>query len=69
MALGHRLQVMAAMMDADVAAVYGPKGVHDPGRTAVRHGSGPGSVTLGGCRLPGRGSAPRTAPGASCAVV
>jgi putative transposase len=52
MAVGTGLQVMAAMMDADVAAVCGPKGVHDPERTAVRHGSGPGSVTLGGRRVP-----------------
>jgi len=28
------------------------KGRHDPDRAAVRHGSGPGSVTLGGRRVP-----------------
>jgi hypothetical protein len=37
MAVGTGLQVMAAMMDADVAAVCGPKGKHDPNRSAVRH--------------------------------
>ena len=52
MAVGTGLQVMAAMMDADVAAVCGTKGKHDPGRTAVRHGSEKGSVTLGGRRVP-----------------
>jgi transposase-like protein len=52
MAVGAGLQVMVAMMDADVATVCGPKGKHDPDRTAVRHGSGRGSVTLGGRRVP-----------------
>ena len=52
MAVGTGLQVMAAMMNADVEAVCGPKGKHDPGRGAVRHGTGDGSVTLGGRRVP-----------------
>jgi putative transposase len=52
MAVGTGLQVMAAMMDADVTAVCGPKGRHDPGRAAVRHGTEKGSVTLGGRRVP-----------------
>jgi putative transposase len=52
MAVGTGLQVMAAMMNADVAAVCGPKGRHDPDRTAVRHGTEAGSVTLGGRRVP-----------------
>jgi transposase-like protein len=52
MAVGTGLQVMAAMMDADVTAVCGPKGRHDPVRAAVRHGSEKGSVTLGGRRMP-----------------
>ena len=52
MAVGTGLQVMAAMMNADVEAVCGPKGRHDANRDAVRHGSGDGSVTLGGRRLP-----------------
>ena len=67
MAVGTGLQVMAAMMDADVTAVCGPKGKHDPDRTAVRHGTENGSVTLGGRRVPvsGRGCARPTGP-ASC---
>jgi transposase-like protein len=52
MAVGTGLQVMAAMMTADVEAVCGPKGKHAPQRAAVRHGVGDGSVTLGGRRLP-----------------
>ena len=39
-------------MEADVEALAGPRGRHDKGRTAVRHGSGAGSVTLGGRRVP-----------------
>jgi len=51
MAVGTGLQVMAAMMNADVEASCGPKGKHDPGRAAVRHGTEAGSVTLGGRRV------------------
>ncbi len=51
LAVGAGLQVMAALMEADVAAVCGPRGKHNPGRTAVRHGSERGSVTLGGRRV------------------
>ena len=51
MAVGAGLQVMAAMMDADVTAVCGPKGKHDSARMAVRHGTEKGSVTLGGRRV------------------
>ena len=52
MAVGAGLQVMQALMDADVTALAGPKGRHDPARTAVRHGRERGSVTLGGRRVP-----------------
>jgi putative transposase len=52
LAVGAGLQVMAAIMEADVTAVCGPKGRHDPERTAVRHGHGAGSVSLGGRRVP-----------------
>jgi transposase-like protein len=43
---------MAAIMEQDVTAACGPKGRHDPERTATRHGHGAGSVTLGGRRVP-----------------
>ena len=52
LAVGAGLQVMAALMEADVTALAGPKGRHDAARTAVRHGRERGSVTLGGRRVP-----------------
>ena len=52
LAVGAGLQVMAALMEADVTALAGPKGRHDTARTAVRHGRERGSVTLGGRRVP-----------------
>jgi len=52
LAVGTGLQVMAALMEADITAVCGPRGRHDLDRAAVRHGRGPGSVTLGGRRVP-----------------
>jgi transposase-like protein len=54
LAVGAGLQVMAAMMEADVTAACGPKGRHDPARTATRHGYEAGSVSLGGRRVPVR---------------
>jgi transposase-like protein len=39
-------------LEADVTAACGPRGRHDPDRTATRHGSEAGSVTLGGRRVP-----------------
>ena len=52
LAVGAGLQVMAQLMEADVTAVCGPRGKHDPDRAAVRHGTERGSVTLGGRRVP-----------------
>jgi putative transposase len=52
LAVGAGLQVMATLMQADVAAVCGPRGKHNPDRDGVRHGSERGSVTLGGRRVP-----------------
>lgn len=52
LAVGAGMQVLGAMMDADVTAVCGPRGVHDPDRAAVRHGHERGSVPLGGRRVP-----------------
>jgi putative transposase len=51
LAVGAGLQVMQALMDADVTTLAGPKGKHDPARTAVRHGRDLGSLTLGGRRV------------------
>jgi putative transposase len=62
-AVGAGLQVMAALMAESVTALAGPRGRHDAHRTAVRHGSGPGSVTLGGRRVPVRRPRVRAADG------
>ena len=51
LAVGAGLQVMQVLMAEDVAGLCGPKGRHDLGRAAVRHGSEAGSVTLGGRRV------------------
>jgi putative transposase len=51
LAVGAGLQVMAALMEADVTALAGPRGKHDATRTAVRHGRERGSVILGGRRV------------------
>jgi len=46
------LEVMSELQEAEVAELAGAKGKHDPGRTAYRHGSEAGRVTLGGRRVP-----------------
>jgi putative transposase len=48
------LEVMAELMEAEVTDLTGPKGRHDSQRSATRHGSEAGSVTLGGRRVPVR---------------
>ena len=52
MSVAAGMAVMAVMFDAEIAQACGPKGKHEPGRAAVRHGAGRGSVTLGGRRVP-----------------
>ncbi len=52
LAVGAGLQVMQQLMEADVTAACGPRGKHDSERTANRHGTEAGSVTLGGRRVP-----------------
>jgi putative transposase len=48
LAVGTGLGVLGQLLAADVDRLVGPKGRHNPDRTAVRHGSEPGRVTLGG---------------------
>lgn len=48
------LEVMAELMELEVTELVGPKGRHDPQRTATRHGTEPGCVALGGRRVPVR---------------
>jgi putative transposase len=63
LAVGTGLQVLQAMLAEDVARLVGAKGRHLPERTAVRHGSEPGQVTLGGRRVRVRRPRVRTADG------
>jgi transposase-like protein len=65
LAVGAGLQVLQAMMDADVTALAGPRGRHRPDRAAVRHGGQDGSVTLGGRRVAVRRPRVRAADGSS----
>ena len=51
LAVGAGLQVMAAMFAEDAERLCGPGGKHNPGREGYRHGTGAGSVTLGGRRI------------------
>ena len=51
MSVAAGMAVMQAMFEAEIAQACGPKGRHDPNRAAVRHGSGRGSVTLGGRKV------------------
>jgi hypothetical protein len=55
--------VLEAMLAEDVARLVGPKGRHNPARAAVRHGSEPGQVTLGGRRVRIRRPRVRSADG------
>jgi len=48
-----------------VTALAGPQGKHDATRTAVRHGREPGSVTLGGRRVPATRPRVRVADGST----
>ncbi len=63
LAVGAGLQVMHVLMAESATEVCGPKGRHNPERTAVRHGSEAGSVTLGGRRVPVRRPRLRSADG------
>jgi putative transposase len=51
LAVGTGLGVLGSLLDADVERLAGPKGRHNPDRGAVRHGTQPGRVILGGRRV------------------
>src|SRR3954452_13076859 len=51
LSVGVGLGVLDELMETEVEEVVGPKGKHDPARTAVRHGHEAGEVTLGGRRV------------------
>src|SRR5919106_3129092 len=61
LSVGVGLGVVHELMELEVTEVVGPKGKHDPGRTAKRHGHQDGSMTLGGRRVPVRRPRMRTA--------
>ena len=42
------LEVVRQLLEADVTAQAGPKGTHNPDRTAYRHGTGKTPVVMGG---------------------
>jgi putative transposase len=63
MSVAAGLAVMAAMFEAEISTACGPKGKHDPNRTATRHGVGEGSVVLGGRRVPVTRPRARTSDG------
>jgi transposase-like protein len=51
MSVAAGMAVMQTMFEAEITAVAGAKGKHNPDRVAVRHGTEKGSVTLGGRRV------------------
>src|SRR5215211_9263272 len=54
LSVGVGLGVVHELMELEVCEVVGPKGTHNPDRTANRHGHEGGSMTLGGRRVPVR---------------
>jgi putative transposase len=63
LSVGVGLGVLDELMAEEVDDVVGPKGNHNPERTAVRHGHEDGEVTLGGRRVEVRRPRVRTADG------
>jgi putative transposase len=63
LSVGVGLGVVHELMELEVDEVVGPKAKHNPDRTAVRHGHGEGSMTLGGRRVPVRRPRVRTVEG------
>ncbi|MCA1689587.1 MAG: IS256 family transposase, partial [Actinobacteria bacterium] len=61
LSVGVGLGVVHELMELEVIEVVGPKGKHNPARTARRHGHEDGSMTLGGRRVPVRRPTIRTA--------
>jgi len=52
LAVAVGLDVLRSMMEAEVTAIVGPKGKHNPNRKAFRHGTEEGRVVLGGRKVP-----------------
>jgi len=52
LAVAVGVDVLRSMMEAEVTAIVGPKGKHNPNRKAFRHGAEEGRVVLGGRKVP-----------------
>jgi len=65
LSVGVGLGVLAELLEEEVVEVAGPRGKHDPERTAVRHGREAGEVTLGGRRVAVERPRVRSADGAA----
>ena len=63
LSVGVGLGVLSELVEEEVTDVVGPKGRHDPERSAVRHGHEGGEVTLGGRRVAVERPRVRTADG------
>jgi len=63
--VGAGLKVIDALFEEEATALAGPKGRHDPNRSALRHGSDDGVITLGARRLQVRRPRLRSADGQS----
>jgi transposase-like protein len=61
LSVGVGLGVVHELMELEVEEVVGPKGKHNPDRSAKRHGHEDGSLTLGGRRVRVRRPRMRTA--------
>ena len=65
LSVGVGLGVLAELMEEEVEQVVGPKGKHDPERSAHRHGQAGGEVTLGARRVAVKRPRVRSADGQS----
>ena len=63
LSVGVGLKVLDELLEEELVALVGPKGRHDPERSANRHGSRTGQVVLGGRRLQVRRPRARTRAG------
>jgi hypothetical protein len=64
-AVGTGLRVLDVILESETIAVAGEKGRHDPNRTAKRHGTDDGLVTLGGRQVGIRRPRLRSADGSA----
>jgi transposase-like protein len=68
LSVGVGLKVMEELLEEELVSLVGPKGKHDPTRTATRHGSRSGQVVLGGRKVSVRRPRARTLEGRELAL-